>query len=67
MTVSKEFLSGGSLRDLRVAADLAIRPAWQLRAEEQTEWWRFPLLSAVPQRNAGFTVQLSYRPPGKVQ
>lgn len=67
MTVSKEFLSGGSLRDLRVAANLAIRPAWQVVVEEQTEWWRFPLLSAVPQHNAAFTLQISYRPPGRAQ
>lgn len=66
MTVSKDFLSGGSLRDLRVNANLAIRPAWQLVAEEQTEWWRFPLLSAAPQHNAAFTVQLSYRPVARV-
>lgn len=67
MTVSREFLSGGSLRDLRLHADFAIRPAWQLMAEEQTEWWRFPLLTAVPQHNAAFTLQLSYRPLARAQ
>lgn len=67
MTVSRQFLSGGDLRDLRVAADLAIRPDWQLRLEEQTEWWRFPLLSATPQHNAAFTLQLSYRPLGRMR
>jgi hypothetical protein len=65
MTVNREFLSGGTLRDLRVAANLALGSSWQLGLEQQTEWWRFPLLSAVPQRNAEFTLQLSYRPPGK--
>ena len=67
MTVSREFLSGGWLRDLRVAADLSLSPSWQLRAEEQTEWWRFPLLSPVPQHNAAFTLQLSYRPLGRTK
>lgn len=62
MTAASEFLRGGTLRDLRVAADIAIHPEWQLRVEEQTEWWRFPLLSSQPQRNAEFTLQLSYRP-----
>ena len=28
----------------------------------ETEWWRFPLLSAKAQPNAEFTIQLSYRP-----
>jgi hypothetical protein len=65
MTVSHDFLSGGYVRDLRVAADLALRPTWQLTAEEQTEWWRFPLLSATPQHNAAVTLQLSYRPLAK--
>jgi len=60
--VSREFLQGGSLRDLRATADIALNPEWQLRVEEQTEWWRFPLLSATPQRNAAFTIQLSYQP-----
>ena len=62
VTGASEFLRGGTLRDLRVAADIAIHPEWQLRIEEQTEWWRFPLLSSQPQRNAEFTLQLSYRP-----
>jgi hypothetical protein len=62
MTTASEFLRGGMLRDLRVAADIAIHPEWQLRVEEQTEWWRFPLLSSQSQRNAEFTLQLSYRP-----
>lgn len=65
MTVNKEFLQGGSLRDLRVTADVALRPEWQLLLEEQTEWWRFPLLSSTPQHNATFTFQLSYRPQGR--
>jgi hypothetical protein len=67
MTVSHEFLSGGYVRDLRFAADLALRPTWQLSAEEQTEWWRFPLLSPAEQRNATVTLQLSYRPLAKTQ
>jgi len=61
-TVNREFLQGGDLRDLRVAAEIALHPEWQLRMEEQTEWWRFPLLSTSAQRNAEFTIQLSYRP-----
>lgn len=67
MTVSREFLSGGTLRDLGFAAHFAIDSAWQITAEEQTEWWRFPLLSTVAQHNAAFTLQLSYRPLGKTQ
>ncbi len=67
MNTSGEFLQGGSLRDITVAADLAIRPQWQLRLEEQSEWWRFPLLSPRQQRNAAFTVQLSYRPQGRTR
>lgn len=67
MNVAREFLRGGELRDLRVTANVAIRPEWQLIAEEQTEWWRFPLLSASPQRNAAFTLQLSYRPEKAAQ
>lgn len=62
MTVSPQFLSGGSLRDLRFAANLALRPEWQLAVEQQIEWWHFPLLSPNPRRDAGFTIQLSYRP-----
>ncbi|HEX4022403.1 MAG TPA: capsule assembly Wzi family protein [Acidobacteriaceae bacterium] len=67
MTVNREFLRGGSLRDLRAAVDIALRPEWQLRVEEQTERWRFPLLSATPQHNAAFTFQLSYRPIGRAR
>jgi hypothetical protein len=62
MTAASEFLRGGTLRDLRVTGDFAIRPDWQLRLEEQTERWNFPLLSSQPQHNAEFTFQLSYRP-----
>jgi hypothetical protein len=62
MTVDREFLEGGALRDYSVAANLQVRPEWQLRVENQTEWWRFPLLSQTPQRNDVFTIQLSYRP-----
>lgn len=67
MNASSEFLGGGSLRDLRVSADIALRPEWQLRLENQTEWWRFPMLSLQPQRNNEFTLQLSYRPMGKTK
>jgi hypothetical protein len=67
MTVNREFLRGGTLRDLRATLDIALRPEWQLRLEEQTEWWRFPLLSATPQHNAAFTFQLSYRPIGRTK
>ena len=41
---------------------LAPRPEWQLRLEEQTKWWHFPFLSTASQRNAAFTLQLSYGP-----
>ena len=67
MTVNREFLRGGTLRDLRTTVDIALRPEWQLRVEEQTEWWRIPLLFASLQHNAAFTLQLSYRPIGKVR
>lgn len=67
MNVSNEFLRGGSLWDLRVVADLALRPVWQLRFEEQVERWRFPLLSSQPQMNNEFTIQLSYRPMGRAK
>jgi hypothetical protein len=62
MTVNREFLEGGALRDYSVAANLQVRPEWQLRVENQTEWWRCPLLSQTPQRNDALTIQLSYRP-----
>ena len=67
MTVDREFLQGGTLRDLRIAADLALHPEWQFRLEEQTERWHFPLLSSTSQRNAEFTIQLSYRPLGRTK
>ena len=60
--VNREFLQGGTLRDLRATADFALRPEWQLRLEQQTEWWHFPLLSAIGQRNTAFTIQFSYNP-----
>jgi hypothetical protein len=62
MTVNREFLKGGGLRDFSMAANLQIHPEWQLRVEDQGEWWRFPLLSTPPQRNNEVTIQLSYRP-----
>ncbi|MCU1225050.1 MAG: hypothetical protein JWQ42_3143 [Edaphobacter sp.] len=62
MTVNREFLQGGALRDFNVVANLQLRPEWQLRLENQAEWWRFPALSATPQRNDVLTIQLSYHP-----
>jgi len=67
MTVNREFLQGGALRDFSVAANLQVRPEWQLRLEDQVEWWRFPLLAATPQRNNALTIQLSYRPAAKAK
>jgi hypothetical protein len=67
MTVNREFLQGGALRDFSVVANLQIRPEWHLRLEDQAEWWRFPLLSATPKRNDEFTIQLSYMPIGRVK
>jgi hypothetical protein len=65
VTVNREFLRGGTLRDFSLVADLQLRPQWQLRVEDQAEWWHFPLLSATPQRNNELTIQLSYRPLGR--
>jgi Capsule assembly protein Wzi len=67
MTVNREFLQGGALRDFSLAANLQVRPEWQLRLEDQAEWWRFPLLAATPQRNNALTIQLSYRPEAKAK
>jgi hypothetical protein len=67
MNVNGEFLRGGSLRDLRLVADLALRPEWYLHLEDQVERWRFPLLSSQPQANNEFTLQLSYRPMGRTK
>jgi hypothetical protein len=67
MTVNREFLQGGALRDFSLAANLQFRSEWQLRLEDQTEWWRFPLLAATPQRNNSLTIQLSYRPVTKAK
>jgi hypothetical protein len=62
MNVDREFLEGGRLRDLTTTVDIALRPEWQLLVQGQAEWWRFPLLSETPRRDAAFTIQLSYRP-----
>lgn len=51
----------------RGPVDIALRPEWHLRPEEQTEWWRFPRLSAAPQHNAAFILQLSYQPIGRTR
>jgi hypothetical protein len=67
MTVNREFLQGGALRDFSVAANLQIHPEWHLRLEDQAEWWRFPLLSTTPKRNNEFTLQLSYEPIGRAK
>jgi hypothetical protein len=61
-TVNREFLEGGALRDLSVAANLQLHSEWLLHAQEQAEWWRFPLLSTMSQHNSAFTIQLSYTP-----
>jgi hypothetical protein len=65
--VNREFLEGGTLRDLRATAEVALHPEWQLRVEQQTEWWKFPLLSTTGKRNAEFTIQLSYNPLGRTR
>jgi hypothetical protein len=67
MTVNQEFLQGGALRDFSLAANLQLRPEWRLRLEDQSEWWRFPLLSTTPHRDNEFTIQLSYRPIGRTK
>jgi len=67
MTVNREFVQGGALRDFSLAADLQVHPEWHLRLEDQAEWWRFPLLSATPKRNDEFTIQLSYTPIGRAR
>jgi len=67
MTVNQELLRGGTLRDLRATVNLALSPEWQLRLQEQTEWWRFPLLSAAPRHDAAFTLQLTYHPIGRTK
>jgi hypothetical protein len=61
---SSEFLRGGSLRDISLTADLALRPEWQLKVSAQQERWRFPLFSTSTTRNLTTTFQLSYRPKG---
>jgi hypothetical protein len=62
MDINREFLRGGALRDFKVAASLQVRPEWQLRMEEQAEWWRFPLLSPTSRWDNAITLQLSYQP-----
>jgi hypothetical protein len=62
MTVNREFLQGRALRNFSLAANLQVRPEWQLRLVDQAEWWRFPLLSATSQRNNELTIQFSYSP-----
>ena len=66
-TESAQFLHGGNLLDLSVAADIALKQDWQLRAVAQEERWRFPLYSVTnaPTHNQTFTIQLSYRPTPK--
>lgn len=67
MDVNREFLGGGTLRDLRMTAEFDLHREWQLHVEEQLESWRFPLLSAQQQHNSEFTVQLSYHPPERTR
>lgn len=62
MTVNREFLEGGALRDYNVAANLHLSSQWQLRLEDQAEYWRFPLLSTSSQRDNALTIQLSFTP-----
>lgn len=62
MTANREFLEGGALRDYSIAANLQLRPEWQLHLENQAEYWRFPLLSATPRRDDAITIELSFRP-----
>jgi hypothetical protein len=59
-----EFLQGGSLTDVRISAEIALRNDWYLHVEEQSEGWHYPLLDISSQRNAEITLQLSYRPMG---
>jgi hypothetical protein len=67
MTVNREFLQGGALRDFSLAANLQLHPEWHLTLQDQAEWWRFPLLSTKPERNDAFTIQLSYTPLGRAK
>lgn len=67
MNASADFLRGGSLRDLRVSADLALGPEWQLNVEDQAERWHFALLAPHPQRDNEVTLQISYRPQTRNQ
>jgi hypothetical protein len=62
MNASADFLQGGFLRDLSARADFALRPEWELHISAQSEWWRFPLLSASEQKDSTITLQLSYQP-----
>lgn len=62
MNASADFLQGGFLRDLSARADFALRPEWELHISAQSEWWRFPLLSASEQKDSAITLQLSYQP-----
>jgi hypothetical protein len=50
----------------RLAANPQIRPEWQLNLEDQTECWRFALLSATPKREE-FTILLSCGPVGRAK
>jgi hypothetical protein len=67
MNASADFLHGGTLRDLRAAADLALGREWQLHLEDQFERWRFPLLAPNVQRDNELTVRISYQPKSRVQ
>jgi hypothetical protein len=66
-TVNREFLSGGALRDFSGAANLQLRPEWQLRLNGQAEWWRFPLLAPTAQRDGALTLELSYTPEARTK
>jgi hypothetical protein len=67
MNASGATLHCGLLHDLHVPTRIAPRPEWYKHLEDQTEWWRCPLLFARTQRNDRLTLQLSYRPIGRIQ
>lgn len=62
MNTNAEFLHGGFLRDLTASAEFALRPEWAIHISAQSEWWRFPILSATQQKDSALTLQLSYQP-----
>lgn len=67
VNASGEFLRGGTLRDLSVTADVAMRPEWQLQVTTQVDRWDFQLLSATSQYNIATTVQISFKPRSRTR